>query len=99
MKRIRLLAEAEDEYGRAVKRYEEELSGLGLDLIGEVDHALERIRREPQRYALVSEGVRSFALRRFPYSVVYSEQDDCIWVVAIAHHKRRPEYWRRRKLR
>jgi hypothetical protein len=33
---------------------------------------------------------------RFPYSVVYLEDEDEIWVLAVAHAKRRPGYWRGR---
>jgi hypothetical protein len=34
---------------------------------------------------------------RFPYSIVYKEAADKIMIVAIAHQRRRPGYWRRRK--
>jgi hypothetical protein len=34
--------------------------------------------------------------RVFPYAVLYSIEDDYILIVAIAHGKRRPGYWRHR---
>jgi hypothetical protein len=34
--------------------------------------------------------------REFPYSVVYLEQLDCVWIVAVMHAKRKPGYWRER---
>ena len=34
--------------------------------------------------------------RKFPYSVVYLNQPDHVWIVAIMHAKRRPGYWRER---
>jgi toxin ParE1/3/4 len=36
-------------------------------------------------------------VNRFPYLVFYDESDEDIWVAAIAHERRRPDYWRNRK--
>ena len=41
-------------------------------------------------------GVKRLMLRRFPYSVVVSERATEIFVIAFAHHARRPGYWRER---
>ncbi|MCH7935415.1 MAG: type II toxin-antitoxin system RelE/ParE family toxin, partial [Gemmatimonadetes bacterium] len=41
-------------------------------------------------------GTRRVLLHRFPYIVVYKELEDEILVVAFAHHKQRPGYWRDR---
>ena len=38
-------------------------------------------------------GVKRLILRRFPYSVIVSERDTEILVIAVAHHARRPGYW------
>jgi len=35
--------------------------------------------------------------RSFPYSIHYIELSDHIVVMAIAHYRRRPGYWRRRE--
>ncbi len=32
-------------------------------------------------------------LHRFPYSVIYEELADHIWVAAVGHHSRQPGYW------
>jgi hypothetical protein len=40
---------------------------------------------------------RFFRVRRFPFVVYYAELIDAIWVVAIAHGRRRPNYWRKRR--
>lgn len=59
---------------------------------------LRRVRENPMAYATDDEsGVRYGALHRFPYTVVYVELDDRIWVVAVAHQHRRPGYWARRR--
>ena len=41
-------------------------------------------------------GVRRVAVSRFPYYVAYLVTDYQIHVLAIAHDRRRPVYWRGR---
>jgi hypothetical protein len=41
-------------------------------------------------------GTRSRRVLGFPYRLVYLEQPDRIWIVAVAHQIRRPDYWLRR---
>ena len=38
-------------------------------------------------------GVKRLVLRRFPYSIIVSERNTEIFVIAFAHHARRPGYW------
>jgi hypothetical protein len=40
--------------------------------------------------------VRKLPSQRFPYAIVFIELDDEIRVLAIAHGKRQPGYWRAR---
>jgi toxin ParE1/3/4 len=35
-------------------------------------------------------------MARFPYAVVYSLIDDAVYVLAVAHSRRRPFYWQDR---
>jgi toxin ParE1/3/4 len=41
-------------------------------------------------------GVKRLLLRRFPFAVVVRGRDTEIFVIAFAHHARRPGYWRDR---
>jgi toxin ParE1/3/4 len=51
--------------------------------------------RTRQREGMVSgRELRRFVMRRFPFSIVYYIVDDIVRVVAVAHGKRRPGYWR-----
>lgn len=61
-----------------------------------LDAALTVIRDSPRRWPQHSHGTRKYLLRRFPYAVVYRIADATIQVVAIAHGRRRPGYWRSR---
>jgi toxin ParE1/3/4 len=90
-------ADAEAELYRETERYEEQRAGLGREFREEFETALERVRQNPYLYAAEDEsGARLCPLRRFPYTLVYLDLDDSIWIVAIAHQRRRPRYWARR---
>lgn len=41
-------------------------------------------------------GTRRVPVRRFPYSLVYTTRSEQIIILAVAHHRRRPEYGLRR---
>jgi plasmid stabilization system protein ParE len=88
----RAIAEA-----RAARRWYARRSAAAAGrFLAELDRAVEQISAAPHRWAAYLHGTRSVRLRRFPYLVVYRQTADAIQVVAVAHAKRRPGYWRRR---
>ena len=46
-------------------------------------------------YSLGSK-LRILRVTKFPYSLVYLPIEDDILIIAVAHHKRRPDYWKSR---
>jgi plasmid stabilization system protein ParE len=93
---VTLLHEAEIELWEAVAYYEEKASGLGLDFANEVERCLKVVSEAPARWSLRPDGTRRFLTQRFPYLIVYTIEDDHVWVIAIAHCKRRTGYWNER---
>ena len=96
-----VLDDAEEELAEAEKYYESRVTGLGAELVTAIGQVIDRILEHPQAappHAIVGEhtGARSARVTRFPYSVVYLENDGAIWVIAFAHDRRRPGYWRDR---
>jgi plasmid stabilization system protein ParE len=78
--------------------YEQQRPGLGADLAAEVGRALEAITERPTIWPLwpglgEGTGVRRFLLARFPYAVGYLVEGDDIFVLAVAHLRRRPDFW------
>ena len=63
-----------------------------------LDDAVSQISDSPERWPLHLSGTRKFLLRRFPYAVIYRLTDATIQIVAVAHGRRRPGYWRRRRV-
>jgi len=37
--------------------------------------------------------IRRLTLSRFPYKLLYSVESDHIYLIAVAHQHRMPEYW------
>ena len=50
----------------------------------------------PQLHRPWRHGTRRHFDREFPYALIYVERPDRIMVLAVAHFKRRPDYWRER---
>lgn len=92
--------EARAEFLAAADWHERERPGLGLDFIEHVDRAVDTIAAHPEAWpAIAREGdatLRRFVLPRFPYSVIYAVRGGDLFVLAVAHDKRRPGYWRDR---
>jgi toxin ParE1/3/4 len=61
-----------------------------------IEIALVAIGENPQRWPLARRGTRKFILPNFPFSLIDRELPSKIQIVAIAHGKRRPDYWKDR---
>ena len=87
---------AEAELHDAAAWYDERSPGLGLRFIVYARKRVDELRDAPQRWPLAA-GSRRVLMGRFPYAIVYREvSDDEIEIIAVAHMKRRPSYWRQR---
>jgi plasmid stabilization system protein ParE len=76
--------------------YEDRVSGLGFAFTDDVEKGLKAVSDNPESCEQVSKDLRRKVLHRFPYSLIYAVERDRIRILAVAHHKRRPEYWRYR---
>lgn len=69
---------------------------LGEDFISEFERSVDLLRSHPLLGAVWRGRFRRFPLRRFPYSIVYVTSGEVLRVIALAHQRRRPGYWRGR---
>jgi plasmid stabilization system protein ParE len=90
------LPEAEEEFREAVRYYEKEAPGIGLRFVAEVRKGVIFITENPYAAAEVDSSIRRKILNHFPYSLLYAVESELIVIVAVAHQKRRPRYWRGR---
>lgn len=88
--------EADAEITEAALYYEVRKPGLGSDFLGEIERGLDQISTNPEASHRIARRVRRKSLWRFPYNLIYAVYPDRIRIVACAHQKRRPFYWRKR---
>jgi toxin ParE1/3/4 len=89
--------QAEAELRAAIKYYDGERDGLGLEFQEEVEAAVTRIKQTPLAFSPYgNEGLRKYVIRRFPFTIYYQDLEDCIWIAAVANQRRRPGYWAHR---
>jgi len=93
---IELHPEAIAEANGARMWYAERSSIAADAFMVELDDAIESICNRPDRWPIYSHGTRRYLMKRFPFLVVYRVTDDKLQVIAVAHGKRKPGYWRRR---
>lgn len=96
MKQITFHEDARAELAEASHYYEDRVPGLGQALIGDVEKGVCEILEHPNAGERVSKHLRRKVISRFPYSLIYAVETGRIRIMAVAHHKRRPEYWRYR---
>ena len=87
---------ARRELRKATERYDEQLPGLGDELVSAVEDSIRLIAANPGIRSPHAFGTRRAQLRRFPYSLIYTQRVRQVIIVAVAHHRHRPDYWLRR---
>jgi plasmid stabilization system protein ParE len=88
--------EAEAEFTAAAIFYETRIAGLGARFVDAVEAAVAYICEYPDVGTPVDRSGRRVRVRGFPYAVVYERQQDGISILAVAHLRQRPGYWRDR---
>ncbi len=97
MKPVEFHPEARQDALDGQSHYDAQRIGLGADFERELKEAVERIRLHPRLYGIERGRVRRCILSRFSYSVLFADLPGRIWIAAVAHHRRRPNYWRHRR--
>ncbi len=91
--KIRFLTIAQSELDDAFDWYEKQAIGLGYNFLEALNVALRLVVSYPELQPLVSANIRRCLLNRFPYALYYRITKDEIFVVAVAHLRRKPKYW------
>jgi plasmid stabilization system protein ParE len=89
-----LAPEAESDIAEAFAWYLARNVAAARDFRAEVFETVDRIAAAPLSRLADEEGNRHRVVRRFPYTVWYEVVGDTVTVLAGAHHRRRPGYWR-----
>jgi plasmid stabilization system protein ParE len=94
---FRFHPEAERELREAVEYYEDIEPGLGYDLSVEVYSAVQRALAYPLAWPVLDGDIRRALVRRFPYGVLYSEEQGALLIIAVMNLHRAPGYWKDRR--
>lgn len=97
MSRHRYLPLAREELNEAAAFYEASVPELGDAFLDDVERAIQAVEERPRIGVPLGRKFRKTILRRFPFSIVYADRDAEIVIVAVAHQRRRPGYWRGRQ--
>lgn len=95
-KKLRIQAQAQQEISEAFDWYFKRSPEAADAFLTEIGASVKQIASHPQLYPAYTKNTRRRVLANYPYSVVFQEKEDMILVVAVAHAKRRPGYWRKR---
>jgi toxin ParE1/3/4 len=93
---IELLPGAHTDLSGSYDWYFERNPEAAASFIRDIETALATISENPLMWPSYIEGTRRCLLRRFPFSIVHRVSESNILIVAFAHGRRRPGYWRNR---
>jgi plasmid stabilization system protein ParE len=88
--------EAESEFHEAINYYEDCERSLGYDFSTEVLATIQNIVTYPTAWPVIEEGVRRCLVNRFPFGVIYNIEQNDIFILAVMHLRRHPDYWKNR---
>jgi len=94
--RLEFHPEAGLELIEAALRYEREVPGLGLRLGDEIRRATDLLLEHPEIGLTIDAERRRLVLDGFPFSLIYTTAAEIVTILAVAHQRRRPGYWRQR---
>ena len=93
---IDYLSGARRDFDESFDWYAERSTQAAVRFAAAVDAALDKIAASPTQFASPDGIHRECPVKKFPFRIVYRLVDNRVLVVAIAHAKRRPGYWRNR---
>ena len=70
--------------------------GLGMRFLGAVDVARKQILEAPHAWHPIGQGLRRCHLKSFQYGLIYRMRGQLVEIIAVAHDRRSPDYWKAR---
>jgi len=88
--------EAIAEAQAATRWYRERSPSAAAAYLAELDSAVAAIAGNAEIWPRYVHGTRRYIFRRFPFYLVYRETAARIQIIAVAHGRRKPGYWKNR---
>ena len=96
MRGYRYLAPARAELRSAARYYRERSPRVAASFLVEVQSVIDQLLALPESAPLIRGEIRGKSLQRFPYKLIYRLDGETLVILAVAHHRQRPEYWAER---
>jgi len=93
---IILHTEAEAEILQALDWYAERSALAARAFVQELNSVIRLAVRSPETWARSFGNTRHILFPRFPFDLIFRLRGDNIEIVAVAHQRRQPSYWRNR---
>jgi len=76
--------------------YETKIVGLGDEFLNEIERMIQVLEDTPLLGVEIENPFRRAVLHRFPFSLIYTAEKNTLWIVAVAHQRLKPGYWKSR---
>jgi plasmid stabilization system protein ParE len=93
---FRFLPPAQAELVEGITYYAGINSELGARFEEAVAAALRLLVAHPERGAPRPAKLRRWLVKDFPFAIIYRASEVDVLIIAVAHQRKRPEYWQRR---
>lgn len=94
--KIEVLEVARQEYRDALDYYQDKSPVVAAKFKEFLKSQLDKIRQHPDSWMLVRPKIRKCLGQEFPYDIIYEKTESVILILAVAHKKRKPNYWAER---
>ncbi len=85
---------AEAEHLESIAYFESKRPGLGATYLNEFERVMRVACDSSHRHPVEKQpDVRRIRMKKFPFTVLFRESSGSVQVLAVAHHRRRPQYW------
>lgn len=89
--KLRYTDRAKNDVELALEWYEKQRHGLGFEFLDCIEIALKEIITFPQMYQLCYSNYRRNVIRRFPFSIFYTIEDNEIVIHSVFDNRQNPE--------
>ena len=90
---VKFTRPASEEYLETVEYYNNLRDGLGYEFCIEFDSGIKKIIQYTEAWQELAPGIRRFLIRRFPYGIIYSVENDEILILSVMNLHKKPKKW------
>ena len=80
----------------AARQDAERSARAAVRFLDDLDRIIDLVAESPNHFQVFDADLRRAVFRRFPFYLVFRADDQNVVVLAVAHGKRRPQFWQNR---